>query len=225
MFKSKLGPAETRMWMGIRFYRYPEAPRNQDRKYFKAGRIYLHVLVWIFAHGRAVPDGCHVHHIDGDTGNNEPENLEAMDALEHTTMHNQTDKNTKAARQAHAARIRPLARDWHSSPEGIAWHVQQGRRQVRPLLDKVCTRCGVSFQDKNSRKGNTFCSALCRTKWYYAEGRRTATKTCLQCGKVFERQKATIKPGKNIFCSRACFGVYYTNTAPARRAANLRSDD
>ena len=221
MFTSKYGPAETTVWMGIRFYRYPEAPRNQDRKYFKAGRIYLHVLVWIFAHGCAVPDGCHVHHIDGDTSsNNEPENLEAMDALEHTTMHNQTDKNTKAARQAHAARIRPLAKDWHSSPEGLAWHSQHGRRQAHPMRDKICTQCGGAFQDKNARKGNTFCSPKCRAGWRDHNKLGWETIKCEQCGTEIKKRKTN----KTRFCSRSCFGVYYTNTAPTRAAARLRSD-
>lgn len=222
MFESKLGPAETRMWMGIRFYRYPEAPRNSDRKYFKAGRLYLHVLVWIFENRRAVPEGHHIHHRDEDPGNNEPDNLEARDAFAHMAYHNRagTGKNTREAKIERLQANRQKAADWHASPEGRAWHSQNGRRQIHPLRDKTCSQCGCSFQDKNHKKGNCFCSGNCRNKWRYANHLDDVARLCELCGGSF----TTHKYNKTRFCSRVCAGASRRGDCYLGAASSVRPD-
>jgi len=45
-----------------------------------------HVVAWEAVHG-PLPEGWHVHHKDEDKQNNEPDNLEAMDALTHKRIH------------------------------------------------------------------------------------------------------------------------------------------
>jgi HNH endonuclease len=52
------------------------------------GRLWLeHVLVWERTHGRSVPAGHDVHHVDGDKLNNDPSNLLLLTKLEHKRIH------------------------------------------------------------------------------------------------------------------------------------------
>lgn len=52
----------------------------------------VHVLVWIKAHGRQVPEGCVIHHIDGDKWNNDPSNLMLLSARDHRSIHAKKQK-------------------------------------------------------------------------------------------------------------------------------------
>lgn len=46
-----------------------------------------HIEVWERHHGRPVPDGHQIHHIDGDKLNNDPSNLLAVTPTEHKRIH------------------------------------------------------------------------------------------------------------------------------------------
>lgn len=48
---------------------------------------FLHQIVCEWKEGRKLPDGYHVHHIDGDKLNNSPDNLVSMSAREHGQLH------------------------------------------------------------------------------------------------------------------------------------------
>lgn len=62
----------------------------------RAEEVYEHRRVWSEAHG-PIPDGFHVHHIDGDRSNNALENLRAVSFAEHRRLHSnyQPDGLTK----------------------------------------------------------------------------------------------------------------------------------
>jgi hypothetical protein len=45
-------------------------------------RVYKHRLVWERAYG-PIPDGCHIHHINGDPHDNRLENLKCVTRIEH----------------------------------------------------------------------------------------------------------------------------------------------
>lgn len=51
-----------------------------------APRISMHRAVWEY-HNGPVPDGCNIHHIDGDPANNNITNLVAMPILAHSALH------------------------------------------------------------------------------------------------------------------------------------------
>ena len=49
--------------------------------------VKLHDLIWEQAHGEKIPEGYHVHHIDGNGNNNDPSNLVLMSRSEHMKLH------------------------------------------------------------------------------------------------------------------------------------------
>lgn len=55
--------------------------RNSDTGKFE------HVEVWERHHGRPVPDGHQIHHVDFDKLNNDPSNLLAVTPTEHKRLH------------------------------------------------------------------------------------------------------------------------------------------
>lgn len=87
--KGKRGPLRGRVWKGGRIVRadgyidlwMPEHPGAN-----KKGYIAEHRFVWWDAHG-PIQQGMHVHHIDGNPGNNSLDNLLALPRREHHLLH------------------------------------------------------------------------------------------------------------------------------------------
>lgn len=59
--------------------------------YFQHNGKRLHRAVWEYHFG-PVPDGCDIHHIDGDRGHNDAENLACMARTEHHKHHTNTQE-------------------------------------------------------------------------------------------------------------------------------------
>ncbi len=72
----------------------PEHPRADRR-----GRVLEHIVVWERGNGKTVPEGCCVHHINEDKGDNRLENLRLMTKTEHITFHNTRRKISDETRQ------------------------------------------------------------------------------------------------------------------------------
>ena len=87
--------AETIVFRGIKFRRYPDAPGRTERRYYTPGIAdrqrgvkRLHEEIWLAANGGGpIPSGHHVHHRDHDTLNNHPSNLEVIPDDEHLAHH------------------------------------------------------------------------------------------------------------------------------------------
>ncbi len=63
---------------------HPHAMKQRGEPRF----VYEHILVWEETHGRPLPDGWVVHHINGKLDDNRPENLIAMQRGPHASYHN-----------------------------------------------------------------------------------------------------------------------------------------
>lgn len=78
-------------YKGVVWTRYPNAKRRNLRVYYqhhfgwKEPPRTLHREIYSDLVGK-IPDGYHIHHIDGDTENNSPSNLQALPSREHTRI-------------------------------------------------------------------------------------------------------------------------------------------
>lgn len=118
---------------GVAFRRYPNADKQNHRRYFSPGGgdiargvESLHREIWKFYNG-PIPEGAVVHHADGNPLNNDPDNLVLMDAGDHASHHHKGQCSD--AQRSHLDAIRHLAAEWHRSDEGREWHRQHARRQ------------------------------------------------------------------------------------------------
>ncbi len=168
--------------------------------YFQRKGKRLHVAVWKYHNGE-VPKGFHVHHIDGNRANNQIENLQLIDAGVHSSMHSSSRVEYN---QRHIKEMQEQAKEWHRSPEGIAWHMEHGKKcwENKEPREYTCVECGKKFSSTHyyAEWQNTFCSGACKTKHREKEQKDFVTKTCPYCGKEFFANKYA----KAKCCSREC---------------------
>lgn len=207
---TKLMSAETITFRGVKFRRYPNAQQASGRRYYvpgiadrQRGVKRLHEEIWM-AHNGPIPPGHHVHHRDHDHLNNDAANLDCIPDDEHRALHAAALRGTPAtaAQAAHLARIRPAAAAWHSSPEGLAWHVEHGAaswvdRETRGYL---CERCGAPYESRSINGRERFCSNRCRAAARRASGADDEDRACVQCGTSFRINRYA----KSKTCSRSC---------------------
>lgn len=175
-------------FQGIRYYRCGP--------YFQRKGKRLHIAVWEFICG-PVPKGYHVHHIDHDRCNNQPDNLKLLPKGTHATHH--LLERTEQSREI-ANRIRPLAVAWHKSDAGREWHKHhwhEFKDQILQPKDATCDQCSKGF---SKRGAGRFCSNNCKSAWRRAQGADMVTKECPICAKEFQ----TNKYWKVRCCSRSC---------------------
>ncbi len=165
---------------GKLYRRYPDSDRKHLQRYYSrsGGRGFLHRDVWAF-HNGAIPKGWVVHHIDEDHLNNDVANLECMPREKHANHRHakQQAHSTSPEQLEHLARIRGQAALWHSSPEGIAWHKQNGKDawNNRKAVNLVCKHCGAAFESLMADA--QFCSRSCGNKhWYKTHPEYNAAK-------------------------------------------------
>ena len=169
---------------------------RSDREYFKrtffGGSSFLHRDIWEH-HNGPIPSGHHVHHKDGDCGNNEIDNLECISAKEHVREH-WTEERSDAQR-SHLESIRPLAKEWHASRKGLEWHKEHGHNvwEKREERESTCQQCDIKFTHKTI-------SNKCKSAWRRDQGLDDVDRTCLSCESVFRVNKYS----KQGTCSRPC---------------------
>lgn len=204
--------------MGSRRYYLSQSSSNAGRKRAKG----LHVAVWESHHGVPVPPGWHVHHADGDTLNNDPENLVALPPGEHLAIARPIKDMER--HKAHLDRVRPLASQWHASEEGRRWHSENARkswarRKGQGSHQHTCEGCGKTYDAW--RADARFCTAVCRNRYVrHTTERTTVEQTCVICGALFTTRIPFHKDRIATTCSRSCRG----KLKHARATAGLQPD-
>lgn len=178
-------PAKHRIqeFNGVRYYWKPSGYYRADG----ARARYMHRDVWRFHHGPIPPDH-HIHHRDGDRGNNDVANLECMHGSAHISKHSRQNSiagSDKAKR--HMANIRPAASAWHASPEGIAWHREHAAAlwANREIERRACVRCEGIYEVLRGAAKRGFCSASCQSAARRAIGVDDEERSCAICGGAF----------------------------------------
>ena len=106
----------------------------------------LHRAIWSSANG-AIPKGYDIHHVDGDTLNNELSNLECICAKQHQREH-----ALKRIADGTIPPISDLARAraalWHGSETGLEWHSKNSKKSWlnRTWSEVSCQNCGQPFR-------------------------------------------------------------------------------
>lgn len=209
---------------GITFRRYPDSESRTDRVYYRPSTLnyrngigYLHQEIWKSVNG-PIPDGHHIHHLDGDSGHNEISNLACVVAHDHLSKHQLGV--SFPAKTAHLASIKPLLVAWHKSESGKAWHKFYAKENWihRGFRTLTCEICGSSFETRDARSETRFCSDNCRAANRRRTGADNETRICAWCGKEFTCGKYF----KNTCCSKSC-GCLFSHAR--RKEARLRSTD
>lgn len=191
------------IYCGYKFRRDPKSGYYLCTKKTDAGhRERLHVFVWRKNNG-GIPDGYHVHHIDGDKRNNDIGNLACIPGEQHIRQHSKKRvvteyeyicKNLKE----NAA---PKAAEWHKSKVGRQWHSEQAKKTFESLTEKryICEFCGKEFF-KKSFSTSKYCSNACKTKARAKSGVDNEERACQVCGRKYIANKYS----KVKTCSKEC---------------------
>lgn len=167
-----------------------------------ASRKRLHRAVWEHFNG-SIPAGHHIHHVDGDRKNNNPDNLQCIEGLEHWKQHGllQTGERRKWSRQNMLSKAIPSAKEWHGTAEGKQWHkkhYESMKDKLHVSRDFVCEKCGKDF--KSTKYDSRFCSNSCKAAWRRNSGIDNISKNCPVCGSEFTSNKYA----KIQYCSKSC---------------------
>lgn len=185
------------------------------RSYFrcfkrKEGVDYLHRKKWESVNGE-IPHGYDIHHIDGNTLNNEISNLELISKEDHKKAHIESirKRGLENAENGLLERIRPLTKEWHESEEGSKWHSEHAKNTFnRENHDKIvmsCSNCSEEYiVSKLDVSKSKFCSNKCRASARRKSGVDNVKKVCDNCGGEFIASKYA----KGRMCSRKCAGEH-----------------
>ena len=195
---------ETVSWNGKKWHRWPNSAHRTNREYYQKARPggvdYLHRVVWQEAHGD-IPDGYHIHHINGDCGDNRLENLECLSPSEHAKRHPlEGDRLERHLR--HLDNIRPLASAWHRSEAAKEFHRRIAKKSWENFVptDAKCDQCGKDYKVNARHENSKFCSNACKSASRRKSGVDDVAKQCPQCGVTFWANKYS----KKRTCSRLC---------------------
>lgn len=133
-------------------------------QYFQHKGKRLHRTVWEYHHGE-IPNGYHIHHIDGNRSNNGIDNLALIVAESHLREHMKNQDRRDICKECIKKAI-AAAPAWHKSEDGKAWHSKRGKEnwKVRTTQTYSCTYCGKVFQTKHiyGKNDNHFCHPNCK---------------------------------------------------------------
>lgn len=136
-------------FMGIRYY--------LRTRYYQRFHRALHRVVWEH-HNGPVPSKYHVHHVDGDRGNNRLANLAMLHESVHISQHRKENPSVLTPQ----ARIAGIA--FRRSPAGHALAKQTWEEHGRVML--TCQHCGTPFVGYVlAASRSKFCHRNCQAKY------------------------------------------------------------
>lgn len=164
----------------------------------------IHHYVWQKYNG-PIPEGCHVHHIDGNKDNNDISNLELMTVHDHTSYH--ASQHTDYAREHMLNEVLPKAVEWHKSEASKDFHVMQYENVTKDIwmapVTKTCEVCGKEYTVNHaSAKKSKYCSNNCKATARRRRGDDKIPFTCPICGKAYMKYKYS-KATKCDACNKA----------------------
>jgi len=215
----KKGKSERIDYGGVTFFRYPDSNQRNNRVYFnpsKADRAEgidsLHREIYKDHHG-AIPDGCDIHHVDGNTLNNAVENLQPLSRSAHAKEH-VSDEHHARLREAGRERLRAYQSKhvkWRTeTEEGRAWAAANAAPLVAAKAEKrgfhriICMVCGASADRPGQADGSPplYCSEKCNQTAFRRRagiGSEAHQFACETCGKVGVTTRK-----KRRYCDRKC---------------------
>lgn len=190
-------------FLGVRYYRKPSGYCKSD--WAKHGGKYMHRVVWEH-HNGPIPEGHHIHHINGDKADNRVENLECLDGGNHASGHGIERHATPAGHAANMgalAKARTKAAEWHGSDAGRRWHSEHGKRTWvdRERVEMRCAHCDKPYFGFVEMAKRGFCSTSCQGAARKASGVDDENRVCCECGSEFRANKYV----KTKTCSKACW--------------------
>lgn len=157
----------------------------------------------------AIPEGCHVHHKNGDRDNNEIENLACLEGAAHRREH-LSDATARGRTPESLARLAEMR--WLAASARRGLYVGP-RKQRKGLVRKVvCNTCRTEFELKKTDSDRTvYCSEKCsqHTRLVYTDAFYAAERPCLHCGESFA--PGIRAAGSKQFCSSSCRDKYRYN--------------
>ena len=132
-----------------------------------SGPTTLHRAIWEKEKGE-IPAGHHIHHKDGDKGNNDISNLELISASDHARMHAAENEWVGSPEnREQIIKAGEKAKEWHASEDGKKWHSEHAKKgwEVRGLSEVRCqeTDCGAAFMTPYPTRAR-FCSSACKER-------------------------------------------------------------
>lgn len=167
--------------------------------------VLLHRYIWELHFG-AIPDGCVIHHKDGNKLNNNLDNLECLSRSRHSAHHGKNKSPDRLQRDIeNLAKARPKAAEWHKSEAGR----ECSRRNAKILIERgvlnpttlyTCENCGKQFIGVKRKAKHKFCSGACEQYFRRHNGLNDEKRICIICNREF----ITDKYEKTKTCSRSC---------------------